>query len=104
MFTEKEKQVIEAIMEESNFNCDSIDINKSWAENSETFENDCSFLAIADSDYSCGMTVPQMRAIFGSLSKKGCISIQEDESNGRQFNWIVIYEDNFANIKKEMGL
>ena len=104
MFTEKEKQVIEAIMAESNFNCDSIDINKSWAENSETFESGGSFFAIADSDYRCGMTVPQMRAIFSSLSKKGCITIQADECNGRPFNWIVIYEDNFANIKKEMGL
>lgn len=95
--TEKEEMVLKAIIAESNFNCCSLDLSKSWEEqNLENF----TFWAFADvKDYGCGMSKTQTRAIFGSLSKKHMICLSEDGPD----TWIIIEEDEFNNIKKVLG-
>lgn len=96
-FTEKEEMVIKAIMAESNFNFDKIDVTKSW--NEQRFES-CVYYAFADvKDYGCGMSKQQTRAIFGSLVKKGCIWISKDED----VEWITIGEEEFNNIREYLG-
>lgn len=97
MLTEKEKMVMDGILKESNFNMCGIDLSKNWDEQSlECGE----YWAFADvRDYGCGMEKQAVRGIFGSLSKKGLISICEDED----IDWIHITEKQFNNIRKEYG-
>lgn len=101
--TEKEEKVLRAIISESNFNCNSLDVSKSWEE--QSLEDSDAFWAFADvKDYGCGMTKGQTRGIFGSLSKKNLIELAEDEGgDGKSFTWIVIREENFNNIKKVLN-
>lgn len=101
--TEKEEKVLRTIIAESNFNCNSLDVSKSWEE--QSLEDPDAFWAFADvKDYGCGMTKGQTRGIFGSLSKKNLIELVEDESEyGKPFTWIIIREENFNNIKKVLN-
>ena len=95
--TDKEQAVLEAIMSKSNFNYDSIELDKSWEE--QKLEDGETFWAFADTkDYGCGMDKQAVRGIFGSLEKKGLIMIVKED-----VTWIVIHEEEFENIKKAYG-
>lgn len=92
--TEKEMMVLKAIMADSNFNSDSLDITKTWEEQHIEGEN---YYAFPDTkDYGCGMPTPVVKGVFGSLVKKGMIDILPDV-------WLIISEWNFNNIKKALG-
>ncbi len=96
--TEKEEKVLRVIIAKSNFNCNSLDVSKSWEE--QRLEDPEAFWAFADvKDYGCGMNKAQTRAIFGSLQKKGLIMVAKDDG----CTWIVIREENFNSIKKVLG-
>lgn len=100
--TEKEEKVLRAIIAESNFNFNKVDLTKSWDE--QVFESGY-FEAFADTrDYGCGLSKQAARGVFGNLSKKGLITLSEDENgDGRPLTWIIINEKNFNNIKKVIG-
>ena len=90
--TEKEEMVLKAIIKESNFDSTRLDITKSWEEQSVRDY----FWAFADTkDYGCGMNKQTVRGIFGSLVKKGLISLSDDDD----VTWIVIGKEEFENIK-----
>ena len=96
--TEKEEKVLREIIAESNFNFCSLDITKSWEE--QRLEDPDKFWAFADvKDYGCGMDKAQTRAIFGSLQKKGLITVSKDDG----CTWITINEKQFNNIRKVLG-
>lgn len=100
--TEKEEKVLRAIIKESNFNINSLDITKSW--NEQILEDPETFWAFADvNDYGCGMSKAQTRAIFGSLVKKNLISITEDDNGENVVSWITIDEKQFNSIKAMLG-
>lgn len=102
--TENERRVLEAIMEESNFNGDSLDITKSW--NEQSLENEDQFEAFADvKDYGCGMERQVVRGIFGSLSKKGLMTITKDDGclSAPPCYWLTIDERQFDRIREYMG-
>ena len=93
--TEKEKMVLTAIISESDFNFNHLDITKDWEE--QRLENGESYWCFASvKDYGCGMDKQAVRGVFGSLHKKGLIDF--DDSYGT--DWIVIYEENFRRIKE----
>ena len=93
--TEKEKMVLAAIISESDFNFNHLDITKEWEE--QNLENGESYWCFASvKDYGCGMEKQAARGVFGSLHKKGLIDF--DDSYGT--DWIVIYEENFRRIKE----
>ena len=100
--SEKEEKVLRAIIAESNFNCNTIDLTKSWDE--QVFESGY-FEAFADTkDYGCGLSKGAARGVFGSLSKKGLIELAEGEGgDGKPFTWIIIKEEEFDKIKKVLG-
>lgn len=100
--SEKEEKVLRAIIAESNFNCNTIDLTKSWDE--QVFESGY-FEAFADTkDYGCGLSKGVARGVFGSLSKKGLIDLAEGEGgDGKSFTWIIIREEEFNKIKKVLG-
>lgn len=100
--SEKEEKVLRAIIAESNFNCNTIDLTKSWDE--QVFESGY-FEAFADTkDYGCGLSKGAARGVFGSLSKKGLIDLAEGEGgDGKPFTWIIIREEEFNKIKKVLG-
>lgn len=100
--TEKEEKVLRAIIAESNFNFNKVDLTKSWDE--QVFESGY-FEAFADTrDYGCGLSKQASRGVFGNLSKKGLITLSEDENgDGSPLTWIIINEKNFNNIKKVLG-
>ena len=90
--TEKEEMVLKAIIKESNFDSTRLDITKSWEEQRVRDY----FWAFADTkDYGCGMSKQTVRGIFGSLVKKGLISLSDDDD----ITWIVIGKEEFENIK-----
>lgn len=96
--TEKEEKVLRAIIAESNFNCNTLDISKSW--NEQVLEDPEIFWAFADvKSYGCGMDKAQTRAIFGSLQKKGFIMVTKDDG----CTWLTINEEQFNNIRKVLG-
>lgn len=98
MLTQKEKMVLDAILKESNFNMDSIDLSKSWED--QKLEGG-QYWAFADvRDYGCGMEKQAVRGIFGSLYKKGLIEVWQDDED-RTVVWIHISEKHFNNIVKE---
>ncbi len=93
-FTEKESMVIKAIISHSNFNSSSLDLSLSWDE--QRLEDCDHYWCFADvKDYGCGMSKQETRGVFGSLSKKNCIQIVDDEDV-----WIAIDENNFNIIKE----
>lgn len=100
--TEKEEKVLRAIIAESNFNFNTVDLTKNWDE--QVFESG-HYEAFADTkDYGCGLSKEAARGVFGSLLKKGLISLAEDEDgNGRPLTWIIIDEEEFNKIKKVLG-
>lgn len=96
--TEKEEMVIRSIMEESNFNFNSLDITKSWEE--QSLEDPDNFWAFADvKDYGCGMGKQETRGVFGSLVKKGCMDVCDDDS----CTWITIDEEQFNRIREYLA-
>ena len=100
--SEKEEKVLRAIIAESNFNCNTIDLTKSWDE--QVLESGY-YEAFADTrDYGCGLSKGAARGVFGSLSKKGLIELAEGEGgDGKPFTWIIIKEEEFNKIKKVLG-
>lgn len=95
--TEKEEMVIRAIIAESNFNCNKLDITKSWEE--QRLEGEM-FWAFADvKDYGCGMGKQETRGVFGSLVKKGCMDVCDDDS----CTWITIDEKQFNRIREYLA-
>lgn len=91
--TEKEEKVLRAIIAESNFNFDHIDLTKDWED--QRLEDD-SFWAFGDTkDYGCGLSKKACAGVFGSLDKKGFISIFDEDDT----SWIVIDEKAFNKIK-----
>lgn len=100
--SEKEEKVLRAIIAESNFNCNTIDLTKSWDE--QVLESGY-YEAFADTkDYGCGLSKGAARGVFGSLSKKGLIDLAEGEGgDGKPFTWIIIREEEFNKIKKVLG-
>lgn len=100
--SEKEEKVLRAIIAESNFNCNTIDLTKSWDE--QVLESGY-YEAFADTrDYGCGLSKGAARGVFGSLSKKGLIELAEGEGgDGKSFTWIIIKEEEFNKIKKVLG-
>lgn len=102
--TEKEEMVLRSIMEESNFNCDSVDIMKSW--NEQRLENREEYWAFADvKDYGCGMEKQQVRAIFGSLQRKGLITLtfEKGEFGMASVTWLTIDEEQFNRIREYLA-
>lgn len=99
---EKEEKVLRAIIAESNFNCNTIDLTKSWDE--QVLESGY-YEAFADTrDYGCGLSKGAARGVFGSLSKKGLIELAEGEGgDGKPFTWIIIKEEEFNKINKVLG-
>ena len=92
--TEKEEKVLRAIIAESNFNFDHIDLTKDWED--QRLENPDSFWAFGDTkDYGCGLSKKACAGVFGSLDKKGFISIFNEDNT----SWIVIDEKAFNKIK-----
>jgi len=103
MLTNKERQVMDEILRKgSNFNCEKLDIAKSWAERANgPVEDPEHFWAFPDVKcYGCGMAKQEARGVFGSLVKKGLIDI--DDLDGCE--WLIIREENWKNIRKEYGM
>lgn len=92
--TEKEENVLKAIIAESNFNFNKLDLSKSWEE--QRLEDEDHFWAFADvNDYGCGLSKKACAGVFGSLAKKHLIELNDDDGT----NWIIISEEHFNNIK-----
>lgn len=96
--TEKEEMVLRAIIAKSNFNFNKLDITKSWEE--QRLEDPDNFWAFADvKDYGCGMDKQATRGVFGSLVKKGCMSISDNDG----CTWIGIDEEEFGRIREYLA-
>lgn len=92
--TEKEEMVLRAIINESNFNFNHLDLTKDWED--QRLENPDSFWAFGDTkDYGCGLSKHACSGVFSSLDKKGFISIFNEDNT----SWIVIDEKAFNKIK-----
>lgn len=100
--TENEKMVLDAIISESDFNFDHVDLSKPW--NSDDYENGECYEAFATYEYyGCGLGLQAWRAVMGSLSKKGliCLPLQKRQCEP-YLTWIKIDGDNFARIKESL--
>ena len=99
MLTAKEEKALELIiMNPSAFNNDLLDFSKTWRE--QELEDGESWWSFADAE-SCGWegSGKEWSGIISALVTKGLISTFDDEG----INWVLISEDEFNNIKKQLS-